>query len=109
MSWIHEADMNGLFERGLTNPDMHGMYIASSPAPVSQVEFMRELRRAVGMPLGLPATTGMVNFGARFILRTDPELALYGRYVVSKRLSEEGFAFQFPELGPALRNLLGRN
>lgn len=67
---------------------------------------MRELRRAVGMPFGLPATTWMVRIGARVLLRTDPELALYGRYVVSKRLQEEGFEFQYPELGPALRDVL---
>jgi NAD dependent epimerase/dehydratase family enzyme len=108
MSWIHEADMNCLFERGLLNSEMHGVYIASSPSPVSQIEFMRELRRAVGMPIGLPATTWMVRVGARVLLRTDPELALYGRYVVSKRLQEEGFEFQRPDLGSALRDLLRR-
>jgi hypothetical protein len=41
-------------------------------------------------------------------MRTDPELALYGRYVVSKRLNDEGFEFQFPKLEEALGDLLGR-
>ena len=50
MSWIHETDMNRLFERALTDPTMQGAYIASSPNPVSQRVFMSELRRAVGMP-----------------------------------------------------------
>ena len=39
-------------------------------------------------------------------LRTDPELALYGRYVVSKRLQEEHFTFQFANVGAALADLL---
>ena len=52
MSWIHEADMNRLFERALTHDGMQGTYIASSPNPVSQKKFMRTLRRAVGMPYG---------------------------------------------------------
>jgi NAD dependent epimerase/dehydratase family enzyme len=69
---------------------------------------MRELRRAVGMPIGLPAFPWMVRIGARWILRTDPELALYGRYVVSKRLREEQFEFSFPELRDALNDLLCR-
>jgi hypothetical protein len=38
-------------------------------------------------------------------LKTDPELALYGRFCVSRRLREDGFEFQFPELRPALLNL----
>ena len=108
MSWIHEADMNRMIERGLTNSDMQGNYIASSPSPVSNAEFMRELRRAVGMPIGLPSFSWMVRIGARLLLRTDPELALYGRYVISQRLAEEGFEFQLPELRDALKDLLGR-
>jgi len=50
-SWIHELDFNRLIERALTNGVMQGTYIASSPNPVSQVEFMQRLRRAVGMPI----------------------------------------------------------
>jgi hypothetical protein len=105
MSWIHEKDMNRLFERGLTNAEMQGVYIASAPNPVSQVEFMRELRRAVGVRFGLPACTWMVRVGARYLLRTDPELALYGRYVRSSRLDEESFEFQLPTLKEALQDL----
>jgi hypothetical protein len=108
MSWIHETDMNRLFERALNDSTMQGAYIASSPHPVSQREFMRSLRRAVGMPVGLPASEWMVRVGARVLMRTDPELALYGRYVVSQRLSDEGFEFQFPNLDAALDDLIGR-
>jgi NAD dependent epimerase/dehydratase family enzyme len=47
----------------------------------------------------------MVRIAAPSLLRTDPELALYGRYLVSKRLREAGFEFLFPELRPALADL----
>ncbi|MCX7386492.1 MAG: DUF1731 domain-containing protein [Planctomycetales bacterium] len=106
MSWIHETDMNRLFERALSDGGMSGAYIASSPNPVSQREFMRTLRCVVRMPIGLPAFTWMVRIGAPLLMRTDPELALYGRYVISKRLKEEGFEFSFPKLTEALSNLL---
>lgn len=106
MSWIHETDMNRLFERALNDVSMIGAYVASSPNPVSQQEFMRTLRRAVRMPIGLPAFTWMVRIGAPLLMRTDPELALYGRYVISKRLKEEGFQFSFPNLSDALSDLL---
>ena len=107
MSWIHEADMNALLQRGLTDPAMNGAYIASSPNPVSQVEFMRTLRRSLGARVGLPATAAMVRIGAPLLMRTDPNLALYGRYVVSERLREDGFVFRFPELRDALADLTG--
>lgn len=105
MSWIHEADMNRLFERGLTDPAMEGVYVASSPNPVSNAEFMRCLRRAAPwpkVPLALPAFEWMVRIGAPLVLRTDPEIALYGRYVRSSRLEREGFTFRYPLLRDAL-------
>ena len=109
MSWIHEVDLNRLFERGLTDPHMQGTYIASSPNPLSNRDFMKELRRAVGMPLGLPAYSWMIRFGARWLLNTDPELALCGRYVFPKRLQDEHFEFQFPQLREALKDVVSRS
>lgn len=106
MSWIHETDMNRIFERALMDPGMHGEYIASSPHPVSQKIFMQELRRAVGMPLGIPAPAWLVRLVVHFVMRTDPELALFGRYVVSKRLKEQNFEFRFAQLCDALQDIL---
>jgi len=102
MSWIHESDMNRIFLRALPEATMQGAYIASSPNPVPQQEFMRLLRKAVGMPVGLPAFAWLVRLGAPLLLRTDPELAVYGRYVIPKRLIDEGFDFQYPRLELAL-------
>jgi uncharacterized protein len=108
MSWIHENDLNNLFAKAINDNSMSGVYIASAPNPVSQVEFMQTLRKVIRMPIGLPAFEWMVRIGAPLILRTDPELALYGRYVVSKRLADEGFGFQFPLLELALKDLYDR-
>lgn len=109
MSWIHEHDMNELFKRGLFDESMNGVYIASSPNPVSQKEFMQHLRSAVGMPFGLLAYEWMVRIAAPLILKTDPELALYGRYVKSARLEPDGFQFTFRHLSDALHDLFNRN
>jgi len=106
MSWIHIEDMNRIFERALANDQMQGIHIATAPNPVSQAEFMKELRKAIGMPIGLPAFSWMVRIGAPVFLRTDPELALYGRYCVSNRLEEEGFGFKFPNLDEAMADLM---
>jgi uncharacterized protein (TIGR01777 family) len=106
ISWIHERDMNRLFARAIVDREMSGAYLATAPNPVSNAELMRELRKALGVPVGLPAASWQVRLGARFLLRTDPELALYGRYCVPRRLLDEGFVFEFPELPEALRDLV---
>jgi uncharacterized protein (TIGR01777 family) len=105
ISWIHEQDMNRLFVRAIADDGVRGAYLATAPNPVSNAEFMRELRRAIGARFGLPAKRWMVRLGAPLMLRTDPDLALYGRYCVSRRLREEGFEFKFPDLPSALRDL----
>src|SRR6185503_18120697 len=104
ISWIHEHDMNRLFLRAIENERMSGAYVATAPSPVSNAEFMRELRRALRMPVGLPSMGWMVRAAAP-LLRTDPELALFGRYCVSRRLREQGFEFQFPDVRTALADL----
>ncbi|MCB1304917.1 MAG: DUF1731 domain-containing protein, partial [Leptospiraceae bacterium] len=105
MSWIHEEDMNALFSWAMESPRAKGAYIASSPNPESQVDFMRMLRRALGMPIGLPASAWMVRIGAPLLMNTDPDLALYGRYCRSARLEAEGFPFQYPLLKDALNQI----
>lgn len=107
ISWIHERDMNRLFARSIDDAGMSGAYLATAPNPVSNAEFMRELRKALRMPIGLPAMGWMVRIAAP-LLKTDAELALFGRFCVSRRLREEGFAFEFPDLRSALHDLYPR-
>jgi len=105
ISWIHEQDMNRLFAKAIAESAMNGAYIATAPNPVSNTAFMRALRKALKVPIGLPSASWMVKLGAPLFLRTDPELALYGRYCISRRLSAEGFEFLFPDIQSALLDL----
>ncbi len=108
MSWIHEEDMNRFFLQAISDESMEGAYLSTAPNPVSNKEFMKELRRVCGRKIGLPAAAWMVRLGAPLLLKTDPELALYGRYCVSERLKDEGFEFHFPDLPSALDDLFNR-
>ena len=66
---------------------------------------MAALRRAAGVPIGLPATRWMAEIGA-FVLRTDTELLLKSRRVVPGRLLGAGFRFELPEWPPAAAELV---
>lgn len=106
MSWIHEVDMNNIILEAIENSTYTGFYISTAPNPVSNKVFMKELRKAMKMPIGLVAPTFMIKFGAKHLFKTDPELALYGRYLKSERLEKEGFEFKFPDLNEALKDLI---
>jgi hypothetical protein len=107
MSWIHDRDLARLFTRAIEDEAMQGVYLSTAPNPVSNRHFMRALRRSLGMPIGLPTPAWAVRFGSKFILRTDPELALYGRYCASTRLKQHGFEFEFPTIEEAFADLYG--
>jgi uncharacterized protein (TIGR01777 family) len=105
MSWIHVADLNAIIRRAMSDPTMAGVYVVTAPNPVTNADFMRQLRKAVHRPWSPPVPAPLVRIGA-WLMRTDPELALYGRRLVPTRLTREGFRFRFPQLEGALRNLL---
>jgi len=104
VSWIHHIDFCRAIRFILTQPQLSGAINFAAPHPIPQSEFMRLLRQAQGMPVGLPATKWMAEIGA-FFLRTDTELLLKSRRVVPGRLLESGFHFQFPRWDSAARDL----
>jgi TIGR01777 family protein len=105
MSWIHEADALRILEWSITCPEAKGAYVTCAPDPVTNRAFMRELRRSVGAPMGLPAPAWLVRLVAPAVLGLDAGLALDGRRCVPTRLLNEGFTFEFADLHGALADL----
>lgn len=106
ISWLHLDDFCAMVRWAIENPDVRGVYNATGPTPVTNAEFMRELRAALGRPWSPPTPVWAVKFGARFIMRVDASLALTGRRCIPRRLQEEGFVPKYTHLGATLRELL---
>ncbi|MEU0900144.1 TIGR01777 family oxidoreductase [Streptomyces massasporeus] len=107
MSWIHDRDFARAVEFLVARDDIEGPVNLAAPEPLPQRAFMRALRAAGGVPVGLPATRWMAEIGA-FVLRSDTELLLKSRRVVPGRLLEAGFAFERPEWPEAADDLVRR-
>jgi len=107
VSWIHGDDFIRALEFLISHPEFEGIVNVSSPNPLPQRDFMRELRQAAGVPIGLPATKWMLEVGA-FCLRTETELILKSRRVVPGRLSQAGFTFHFSKWADAAQDLVGK-
>ncbi|MFK7789445.1 MAG: TIGR01777 family oxidoreductase [Phycisphaeraceae bacterium] len=106
ISWLHIDDMVRIFMRAIDDESMAGIYNVTAPNAVTNANFMRSLRCAIGMSIGLPSPGWLVRLGAATLLDTDAELPLYGRNIVPKRLLDEGFAFSHAELDTALIDLV---
>lgn len=106
-SWIHLDDVVGAVRYLRDHDDLSGPVNLASPHPSDNRTLMRTLRRLVGMPIGLPAWRWMLE-PAMWVLRTEPELVLKSRWVVPAALERSGYRFAYPDLEPALRDVLGR-
>jgi hypothetical protein len=107
VSWIHEEDFIGAVYWLIQRHDIDGAVNLSAPEPLPNAEFMRVLREAWGVRIGLPATEWMLEIGARFI-RTETELILKSRRVSPGRLLREGFQFHYPNWPAAAKELCER-
>jgi uncharacterized protein len=107
VSWIHGEDFLRSIEYLIQHEEMRGPVNLASPNPLPNRDFMRALRQAWGIPVGLPPTRWMLELGAIF-LRTETELILKSRRVIPDRLLQSGFQFQFPGWPAAAEDLVGR-
>ena len=107
VSWIHDADFVRAVYWLIEREELDGAVNVAAPHPVPYAEFMRALREAWGIPVGLPAARWMLAVGA-FLMRSETELVLKSRRVIPGRLLESGFTFRFPEWPAAARDLCVR-
>jgi NAD dependent epimerase/dehydratase family enzyme len=66
---------------------------------------MAKLRKEAKVPFGLPMPEFLLRFGA-ILIQTEVELILKSRKVISKRLEEAGFKFDFPTIELAFKDLV---
>lgn len=100
--WIHLEDLIQavLF---LLRQDLHGIYNFTAPGLVRQKEFADMLGEVLRRPAFLPAPA----FLMKLFLGEFGASLLQGQRATPKALLKHGYSFLYPELGPALREILG--
>ncbi|HEX2468040.1 MAG TPA: TIGR01777 family oxidoreductase [Solirubrobacterales bacterium] len=105
MPLIHRGDEVGLLLWALDSQKVSGTLNASLPNPVTNREFSKALGRVLGRPAIAPVPKLAIS-----ALRGG-ELAdsvLWSQRVIPRRVLDLGYRFRFPEVEPALRDLLSR-
>jgi len=103
ISWIHQHDLNRLIITAIEDPSYTGVYMTTAPQPVTNRQFMQAMRRGYHRPWSPPAPGFAVRFACRFLLNSDPDLALLGRRCVPARLcDEQGFQFKYSTIDDAI-------
>ncbi len=104
MPWIHIQDQVRAMLFLLDREDTRGPYNLCAPEPVTNAELVRTLGRLLRRPTWFRVPTWVL----RLVLGEMAIALLASIRAVPKRLQEAGFAFQFPHLEDALRDLLTR-
>ncbi|MEM9857119.1 MAG: TIGR01777 family oxidoreductase [Bacteroidota bacterium] len=103
MSWIHLDDLSNMFIYAVENEDISGIYNAVGPNPVTNKELSQQTAKVLGKPFFLPNVPGFVM---KLMLGEMASMVLGGSRVSCEKISNTGFKFLFPELNPALEDLL---
>ena len=102
LSWIHVDDLVSLFQFLLEKPGASGAFNATAPQPVTMKTFASALGRALHRPAIFPVPGPMLKLA----LGEVADVLLTGQYVEPRRASEAGFAFRYPGIDGALRDVV---
>jgi uncharacterized protein (TIGR01777 family) len=105
VSWIHERDAARCTEWIMEHKELTGAINCTAPEPLKNRSMMKIIRDGYGIPIGLPAPAWLLELGA-VIIGTETELILKSRWVIPKRLLDDGFTFQFASAEHAIHDLL---
>ncbi|MEH6569137.1 MAG: TIGR01777 family oxidoreductase [Halioglobus sp.] len=102
-SWIHIYDLTRLLLFLLETDDVSGPVNATAPNPVTQREFASLLGVVLNRPAFLPLPAFIAELALGEFAR---EILLNGQRVFPVVAQSCGFSFKYPELGPALSDIL---
>ncbi|MCR9286459.1 MAG: TIGR01777 family oxidoreductase [Bacteroidetes bacterium] len=104
-SWIHIDDVTQLFIKAIEDEKMHGVYNAVSPNPETCKNLVIQIKKALNSPailMPVPSFALKIGMGEMAVIVMD------STRVSSQKIEDTGFKFQFPELLPALKDLIKR-
>lgn len=104
VSWIHELDLSRMVMWIIDQQSPSTLYHGCVPEPISNKEFMKNLRKAVRMPIGVPLPILFAKIGA-FFKGVESDMLLLTNSVYSTRPSNEGFNYKYPTTSVAFEHL----
>ncbi len=103
MPWIHADDLCRLFIWAAETPTVAGPLNATAPNPVTMTEFAAAMGKALRRPSWFPVPGVLVNL----VAGEASAAVLASQRAFPRKAINLGFEFEYPEVGPALTEVLG--
>jgi uncharacterized protein len=103
-TWIHQADIVGLYRLAIADETLRGPLNAVAPDVRREREVAREIGRVLRRPSRFPAPAVML----RLVLGEQASLLLDGRRAVPAKADAHGYGFRYGGLPEALAQALGK-
>jgi len=103
-SWIHIADEIAAIRYLIENPEAKGAFNLTAPHPLRNRDFGKTLGKVLSRPSWIP----IPKFAMEVALGEVASVVFDGQRVLPAKLQELGYQFQYPDLEPALKDLLDK-
>lgn len=102
-SWVHMDDVVNVFNFLIQDKSQTGKYNLTSPNPITNYDFTKELGKTLCRPtiFPLPAFVVKMIFG-----EMGEKLLLNGAAIYPKKLLDSGYSFKFKTIDLALKDIL---
>lgn len=102
-SWIHIEDLARAVGFLIMHPELRGVFNLTAPNPLSNRDFGRSLADVLHRPFWLPMPQWMLSL----MFGEGAQVLTHSSAVIPQRLMAAGFRFEYPNIKPALSDLLG--
>jgi uncharacterized protein (TIGR01777 family) len=103
-SWVPIKDLAEVFAFLIKHPEISGPVNVCSPNPVRNKDLAKALGKALHRPSFIPAPGFMV----KLVLGEFGSVILEGQRVIPRKLLNNGFVFQYPDVEKALQGIVGQ-
>ena len=100
--WIHMDDLLAALAFVIENKEIRGPVNFCAPHPVRNRDLGKTLGKVLGRPSVMPAPALMI----RMVMGEMATALLASQRAVPGKLISHGFSFKYPEIQPALKNLI---